>query len=105
METALVIGASGGIGSALCAALEARGVAVTGLSRSRDGLDITDQASVDAALGALEGPFDLIFVATGALELGGVGPEKALKQIDVEAMLAQFQEKANGGGDAKKKDD
>ncbi|HSF63597.1 MAG TPA: NAD-dependent epimerase/dehydratase family protein, partial [Paracoccaceae bacterium] len=50
MERALVIGASGGIGAAVVAALAARGVAVTGLSRSRDGLDVTDEASVAAAL-------------------------------------------------------
>lgn len=69
MENALVIGSSGGIGAAVCAALSARGAAVTGLSRGGDGLDVTDAASVDAALGPLEGPFDLVIVATGALEL------------------------------------
>jgi hypothetical protein len=36
------------------AALAARGVAVTGLSRSRDGLDVTDEASVARVLGGLE---------------------------------------------------
>lgn len=90
MENALVIGASGGIGSALAAALAARGVAVTPLSRSRDGLDVTDANCVEAVLGRVTGPFDLIFVATGALELGGQGPEKALKQLTPEAMLGQF---------------
>lgn len=90
MENALIIGASGGIGAALSAALAARGVAVAGLSRSGDGLDITDSASVDAALDRLDGPFDLVFVATGALELGGQGPEKSLRHITPEAMLAQF---------------
>ena len=90
METALVIGASGGIGSAVCAALEARGVAVTGLSRSADGLDVTDEGSVARVLGGLAGPFDLVFVATGALELDGRGPEKSLKHLEAEAMVAQF---------------
>ncbi|MEQ9261456.1 MAG: SDR family NAD(P)-dependent oxidoreductase [Roseovarius sp.] len=90
MENALIIGASGGIGAALSAALAARGVAVTGLSRSGDGLDITDPASVEAALEPLEGPYDLVFVATGALELDGQGPEKSLRQLGAEAMLAQF---------------
>ncbi len=60
MEKALIIGSSGGIGSALVVALEARGVLVTGLSRSRHGLDVTDEASVAEQLGALDGPFDLI---------------------------------------------
>lgn len=90
METALIIGASGGIGAALSEALTARGVAVTGMSRSRDGLDITDEGSVEAALGALSGPYDLIFVATGALELAGQGPEKTLRQVAGPAMAAQF---------------
>lgn len=90
MERALVIGDSGGIGSAVRLALEARGVDVTGISRSRDGLDVTDEASVEAHLGALEGPFELIFVATGALEIDGHTPEKALKDITADAMLAQF---------------
>lgn len=90
MENALIIGASGGIGTAITQALETRGVAVTGLSRSRDGLDVTDEASVETALGQLEGPFDLVFVATGALEIDGATPEKALKHIDARAMMDQF---------------
>ena len=44
MAQALVVGASGGIGQALVAALRARGDDVTGLSRSADGLDVTDEA-------------------------------------------------------------
>lgn len=90
METALVIGASGGIGSALCRALSARQVDVTGLSRRAQGLDVTSQASVDGLLDTLKGPFDLIFVATGALEIEGRGPEKALRELSAEALEAQF---------------
>lgn len=91
MKRALIIGASGGIGFALTQALQERGVAVTGLSRRQDGLDVTNEVSVSAALSALEGPFDLVFVATGALELDGRGPERALKAVTSEAMMAQFQ--------------
>lgn len=90
METALIIGSSGGIGTALSNALTARGIAVTGLSRSRDGLDVTDETSVAAALGALTGPFDLVFVATGALEIGGAEPEKTLRHVTADAMIDQF---------------
>ena len=90
MENALIIGSSGGIGRAVSAALRAKGVAVTGLSRSGDGLDVTDEASVATTLGALTGPFDLILVATGALEIGGAAPEKALRQVSAQAMLDQF---------------
>jgi NAD(P)-dependent dehydrogenase (short-subunit alcohol dehydrogenase family) len=89
MERALVIGASGGIGGAVAAALAARGVAVTGLSRSGQGLDVTDEASVAQALGALEGPFDLILVATGALEIGGTEPEKSLRSFTAQTLADQ----------------
>lgn len=90
MERVLVIGASGGIGSALAAVLATRGVAVTGLSRRVDGLDVTDDASVAAALATLDGPFDAIVVATGALEIAGHPPEKTLKSLDPAAFMAQM---------------
>ena len=90
MRHTLIIGASGGIGSALAEAFDARGDIVTGLSRSEDGLDVTDEASVEAALGQLSGPFEHILVTTGALEIDGAKPEKALKQVTAEAMLDQF---------------
>lgn len=90
MKRALVIGASGGIGQALCAVLAAQGWSVTGLSRSGDGLDVTDEPSIARHLGALEGPFGCILIATGALEIGEHGPEKALKHLSAEGMAAQF---------------
>ncbi len=92
---ALVLGASGGIGGALVAALRVRGE-VVGLSRSGDGLDMTDEGSVAAALGALEPGFDLIVVATGALIIDGVGPEKTLKAVTAKALAAQFAVNAIG---------
>ncbi len=94
----LIIGASGGIGSALaaeCAGRHGRD-AVTGLSRSGDGLDIRSEKSVAAALGALDGPFDLIFVATGSLQIEGRGPEKALKQVTADSLRDQFEVNAMG---------
>ena len=90
MEKALIIGASGGIGRAMADALAQRGVQVVGLSRSGDGLDVTDEASVMHHLGALEGPFDLILVATGALEIDGAEPEKTLRHVDPDALIDQF---------------
>jgi NAD(P)-dependent dehydrogenase (short-subunit alcohol dehydrogenase family) len=92
----LVIGASGGIGRAVALSLEARGAQVTRLSRRADGLDITDEASVAQHLGALEGPFDGIFIATGGLTADGAGPEKALADISAAAMAAQFALNATG---------
>jgi len=90
MENALVIGASGGIGAALCKVLSQNGVDVKGLSRSSHNLDVTDETSIAAALSPLTGPYDLIFVATGALEIDGARPEKSIKQITPQAMMDQF---------------
>jgi NAD(P)-dependent dehydrogenase (short-subunit alcohol dehydrogenase family) len=92
---ALVVGASGGIGGGLVAALRDRGE-VVGLSRRSDGLDVTEEASVARALGGLTGQFDLVVVATGALIIDGTGPEKSLKAVTAEAMLRQFAVNAIG---------
>lgn len=89
-QRALVIGASGGIGSALCEALERAGAEVTALSRSRDGLDVTDEASIEAALAPLSGSYDLIVMTTGALEIDGAEPEKSLGALSATAMLDQY---------------
>lgn len=90
MERALVIGASGGIGQALVAALQGRGAEVVGLSRSIDGMDVTDDASIIRVLGGLEGQFDTVIVATGALEIATYKPEKSLRSLDPAALIAQF---------------
>ena len=81
IDRALVIG-TGGIGSAVTAELRGRGTEVVTLSRSKDGLDVTDAGSVERALGAAEGPFDLVFVAVGILAADGAAPEKSLSAID-----------------------
>ena len=81
MKRALIIGASGGIGAAVAQEADRRGYAVTGVSRRADGLDVTDPASVERVLGALEGPFDLVFSAVGTLAAGGE-PEKTLGAVD-----------------------
>jgi NAD(P)-dependent dehydrogenase (short-subunit alcohol dehydrogenase family) len=90
MSNVLILGASGGIGSALAAAHRARGCEVVGLSRSTDGFDITDAERVEAHLSRLTGPFDRIIVATGALEIAGAAPEKTIKSVSAQAMLDQF---------------
>ncbi len=90
-----MIGASGGIGAAVARELEGR-FDVTRLSRSHDGFDITDEATVDRGLRALNGPFARIVVTTGALKIGDHAPEKALKAVTPEAMIAQFRLNALG---------
>ncbi len=93
---ALVIGASGGVGGAICAALSARGDVCVGLARSRDDLDLTEEASIARAAERLEGPFDLVVDATGALEIDGRAPEKTIAALTPEAMAAQFAVNAIG---------
>ncbi len=93
---ALVVGASGGIGGALVAALRAKGAEVTGLSRREDGLDLTEEATVARVMGGLEGTFDRILVATGALVLDGQGPEKTIKAVTAEGLVRSFAVNALG---------
>lgn len=88
MKDVLVIGASGGIGQAMCRALEARGANVVAVSRRVDGLDVTDPASVERHMGALAGPFDLVFVAVGVLAPQGRAPEKSLSAVNAADMAA-----------------
>lgn len=92
-SSALVLGASGGIGAALCEALTRRvpRPALTTLSRSGDGFDITDEPSVRRSACRLSGrAFDLIINATGALEANGAAPEKSFSQLEPSAMAAAF---------------
>ena len=93
---AAVIGASGGIGAAVAAELEARGVDVMRVSRSGDGLDITNEASVAEAVAGLPDDLDLVFVATGALVSTRTRPEKALAQLEPEEFVAQMRLNAIG---------
>jgi len=96
MKRVLIIGASGGIGSALASALSAGGADVLGLSRSADGFDITDEQSVEDHLAQLDGPFDALIVASGALEIDGARPEKSIRAVQSKAMADQFAVNAIG---------
>ncbi|MBE0413611.1 SDR family NAD(P)-dependent oxidoreductase [Yoonia sp.] len=87
---ALIIGASGGIGAEIARQITRLGGNVTALSRSVDGLDLTDPASVNRHLGQLTGPFDLIFVAVGILAPTGSSPEKSLSAISAGDLAQVF---------------
>ena len=82
---AIVIGASGGIGAALCDGLESRGASVVRLSRSSaPPIDLESDPSIEQAATALvsQAPFDLIFVASGILHGADLAPEKTYRQLD-----------------------
>lgn len=95
MKKALIIGASGGIGAAIARELRDRAFDVTGLSRSVDGLDVTDSASVSRAMGGLDGQFDIVVVAVGTLAAGGA-PEKTLAAIEARQMAQVYAVNAIG---------
>lgn len=96
MTRVLVVGASGGIGSAISAEYAQRGFDVTGLSRSDNGLDVTDEESVATLMGALEGPFHRVIVTTGALVVDGHEPERAVRDITATGLLDQLRVNALG---------
>jgi len=94
----VVIGASGGIGAALVAALEEEGKAVRGFARSfagPDRLNLEDEASIAAAAAGAGRP-ELVIVATGLLHQGKCGPEKALADLDPDWLLRNFRVNAVG---------
>jgi NAD(P)-dependent dehydrogenase (short-subunit alcohol dehydrogenase family) len=89
---ALVLGASGAIGGAVLAALQAdpRCGAALGLSRA-DGLDLTDDDALATLFAPLQAqaPFHLVFIATGVLNTGR-SPEKRLADLDPATMAQVF---------------
>ena len=91
--SAVVIGASGGIGAAVAEALEASGrfTTIHCLSRSVTGLDLEDEVSIAAAAGRIaEGPVPvLIFVATGVLH-HGEAPERSFRAMTAEHLLRDY---------------
>ena len=100
---AVVIGASGGIGAAVCSLLQEsnRVGQVLALSRSdpANNIDLADEASIAAAAGrAAQLPnLRLVFVATGLLHDGDdLQPEKALRALDPVAMARNFAVNATG---------
>lgn len=92
VSRSLVIGGTGGIGSAL-AALIGRREAVVSLGRRSDPrIDLIDESSLaDAArLFAGQAPFSRIIIATGALTIEGEGPEKRLADLDPSRLARAF---------------
>ena len=89
MRSAIIIGASGGIGGALEEALRDEGAydEVRGFARSRPGaghLDLENEATIAAAADRVANgpPVGLLLIATGLLHEGAHGPEKAMRELD-----------------------
>lgn len=83
----MVIGASGGIGAALCASLHEAGFAlISGLSRRSDPpIDITIEASVASAaqqVAAAGRELRLVINATGLLHDSLMRPERSWRELD-----------------------
>lgn len=92
-SSAVVIGASGGIGAAVAATLRGSGrfAVVHALSRSGTGLDLEDEDAVaSAAAGIADGPAPtLVFVATGVLH-HGEAPERSFRAMTADHLLRDF---------------
>ena len=93
----VVVGATGGIGSALAEALEERGEPVLRLGRrTTPALDLLDEASI-AACAAAAGPgLRLVIDATGFLHDDRFQPEKTLRALDPAHMAYSFAVNATG---------
>ncbi|MEL7526840.1 MAG: SDR family NAD(P)-dependent oxidoreductase [Pseudomonadota bacterium] len=85
---AVIVGPTGGIGSAVAQAVAASGAyeQVVGLGRqTHPPLDLFDETTIEACaahLKSLAGEVRLVFDASGALTLDGSRPEKSLREID-----------------------
>ena len=96
MKKILIVGNSGGIGSALEQVYRRKGWDCKGLSRQSEGIDLTQPETIKAALGLLDGTFETVIIATGALTIGSVGPEKTIRAITGRGMADQMQVNAIG---------
>jgi NAD(P)-dependent dehydrogenase (short-subunit alcohol dehydrogenase family) len=99
---ALVVGASGGLGSAFVAELVAdprysevivwsrSAVLVSGEKIGPDFVDLRDECTIEAAAACLD-EVDLAIVATGVLHDGHLEPEKSWRSLTPSAMIRAFE--------------
>lgn len=102
MATALIIGANGGIGAALVAALATSSRYARIIAAARhvphalpanvdyQPIDIADPASIAAAAAAIDIPLIRVIVATGMLHDETGGPERSLRDLDADRMAHLF---------------
>ncbi len=96
-HSAVIIGASGGIGAALASALEQAGRPVIRLGRATaPPLDLLDEASIAAAAAQCGHALRLVIDATGFLHNATFQPEKMLRQLDPAHLTYSFAINATG---------
>lgn len=92
-ETAVIIGASGGIGAAMAERLQSSGrfAVVHALSRSGGSIDIEDEGSIAAAAAIVAAgpPPALVIVASGVLHNGQI-PERTYRAMTAEHLLRDY---------------
>lgn len=99
---AMIFGASGGIGQALVRLLseDARFHRIYAGARHVQSFDaqnvapftfdLTDEDSIQDAVAQVDGPLDLVVVATGMLCEGEITPEKSLRDLDGDKLARYF---------------
>lgn len=87
-DRVLIFGSSGGLGKAFVSYCSNKvGVEnVVSLSRSENGLDITDELNLESLAEKIKGPFRLIVNATGILKSQGSNPEKTIYVLEKKLM-------------------
>ncbi|MDV7339571.1 SDR family NAD(P)-dependent oxidoreductase [Terasakiella sp. A23] len=99
----MVFGASGGIGSALVKQLADRqdvdqvfagsrqAVLFEGAKVQSFSFDLADETSIKSAFSMVEGPLDMVLIATGVLSNDqGLYPEKSLRDLDADRLGQYF---------------
>ncbi len=109
--TAVVVGASGGLGAALVTALSEMPEIGRVLALSRRAatpaldpacrvwhapVDLLDEGSIAAAAALVPRPLRLVVVATGLLHAPGLAPEKTFRALDPEALVQAYRVNAVG---------
>lgn len=94
---AVVIGANGGIGKAICAALDNSSCVGQVVALSRPAFDLCDERSIARAAAELPaGELRLVINAAGFLHDTGQRPEKSLRELDPAQLARAFAVNAIG---------